>query len=80
MAILLDLDETLLRESDARNRAALDFLKQFSVERMKRSINFTNRSALIGMQSRHFLQSHRKRDWLYSSANSSSQWKPESWC
>ena len=32
MAILLDLDETLLRESDARNHAALDFLKQFSKE------------------------------------------------
>ena len=32
MAILFDLDETLLRESDARNRAASDFLKQFSSE------------------------------------------------
>jgi putative hydrolase of the HAD superfamily len=30
MNILLDLDETLICESDARNRAALDFLAQFS--------------------------------------------------
>lgn len=52
MTLLLDLDETLIRESEARDQAALDFYRHFLTSRSIPEVDFLNQ--WHDLQERHF--------------------------